>query len=58
MLPGRIRSIVDSGSVGLTRVGLVPLREQEVIDYVVATLHRPEEYCIPLAMVCLERTNG
>lgn len=58
MLPKSIRSVFDGGGATMTRIVLVPLKEQEVIRYVAATLYRPDEYCIPLAMVCLERTNG
>ena len=57
-LPGNIRSAMGSGSVNVTRIQLSPLKEQDVVNFVAATLHRDNEYIYPLAMVCLERTNG
>lgn len=58
MIPAAIKSVIDIGSSNLTKITLAPLNEHEVIEYVAATLYRSEEYCIPLAIVCLERTNG
>lgn len=42
----------------MTRIALAPLSEQQVVKYVAATLNRQQEYVVPLAIVCLERTNG
>ena len=58
MLPYSITSVLNSGSVNLTKISLVPLTEQEVVEYIAVTLYRPSEYVVPLAMVCLGRTNG
>lgn len=58
MLPNNIKSVLNNGSVNVTRISLAPLKEQEVVEYVAVTLYRPPEYVIPLAMICLGRTNG
>ncbi len=42
----------------MTTITLRPLTEQEVVDYVAATLSRPNDYVHSLAIVCLEKTNG
>ena len=57
-LPGKVRSVLDGRGASVTRIQMPPLKEQEVTDFVAATLHREKEYVSPLAMVCLERTNG
>lgn len=57
-IPKSIRSILDSGIANMTAITLRPLTEQEVIDYVAATLSRPNDYVHSLAIVCLEKTNG
>ncbi|KAL9586432.1 MAG: hypothetical protein Q9203_003864 [Teloschistes exilis] len=57
-LPRPLRSMLEQGSANLTTITLVPLSEEEVIDYVSATLVRPREYVLSLAVVCLEKTNG
>ncbi|KAL8734393.1 MAG: hypothetical protein Q9166_001591 [cf. Caloplaca sp. 2 TL-2023] len=57
-IPRPIRSILDSGTANLTTVSLKPLTEGEVIDYVASTLSRSKDYVHPLAVVCLEKTNG
>ena len=41
-----------------TIIRLSPLSEQHVVDYVAATLQRTPEYVLPLALVCLEKSNG
>ena len=41
-----------------TILRLSPLSEQHVVDYVAATLQRSQDYVLPLALVCLEKTNG
>lgn len=50
--------MLEKGTANLTTITLVPLSEEEVIDYVSATLVRPREYVLSLAVVCLEKTNG
>lgn len=57
-LPIRIKAVLDSRAASITRIQMSPLKEQEVLDFVAATLHRDQDYVSPLAMVCLERTNG
>lgn len=41
-----------------TVIKLTPLKENEVVQYVAATLQRTPEYVLPLAVVCLEKSNG
>lgn len=50
--------MLDSGKANITSLNLAPLNEQEITEYVAATLYRSHDYAIPLAIVCLERTNG
>ena len=57
-LPGNIKSAIGNGSANVTRIQLSPLKEDDVVEFVSATLHREKDYIYPLAMVCLERTNG
>ena len=57
-LPGNIKSVLDGRGASVTRIQMSPLNEQEVVDFVAATLHREKDYVSSLAMVCLERTNG
>lgn len=42
----------------ITTIILSPLSEQEVVQYVAATLQRPKEYVYPLGIVCTEKSNG
>ena len=42
----------------MTRIKLEPLTEPAIMAYVCATLSRPPEYVLPLAIVCQEKTNG
>lgn len=58
MLPNNIRSVLESSNANVTRIVLAPLAEQQVVEFVAATLYRPQEYVVPLAIVCMERTNG
>ncbi|KAL8906916.1 MAG: hypothetical protein Q9207_001724 [Kuettlingeria erythrocarpa] len=50
--------MLDSSIANLTAITLAPLNELEVIEYVAATLSRPQEHVQALAVVCLEKTNG
>jgi len=50
-LPSNIRSALDVRGILITRIPISPLNEQEVIDYVAATLHREKDYVSSLAMV-------
>lgn len=58
MLPHSIKSILEGGSVNVTKIPLAPMGEQQVIEYTAATLYRSKEYVMPLAMVCFQKTNG
>ena len=57
-LPSNIKSALDDRAVAVTRIQMSPLGEHEVTEFVAATMHREKNYISPLAMVCLERTNG
>lgn len=58
LLPRTFQTVLDSKTTNVTIVQLSPLTEQDVVDYVSVTLYRPQEYVLPLAIVCLEKTNG
>lgn len=53
-----VENIIKNKAANITTIKLSPLTEKEVIEYVAATLCRPREYVIPLAVVCLEKSNG
>jgi len=55
---GHVEHVLKHGSANITSVRLAPLSEKEVVDYVAAALYRPAEYVLPLALVCLEKSNG
>ena len=57
-LPSHIEQLLINGSANITSVKLAPLSEQEVIEYVATTLYRPVDHVLPLAVVCLEKSNG
>ncbi len=58
LLPSTFQTVLDNRTTNVTTVQLSPLNEQDVVDYVSVTLYRPQEYVLPLAIVCLEKTNG
>ncbi|KAN0090377.1 HHK1, histidine kinase-group X protein [Hyaloscypha variabilis] len=67
VLPERIRGIIDppqteeyikAAGVGITRITLKPLTEEDVVDYVAATLSRPKPDMIPLAAVIHSKSAG
>lgn len=49
---------VKSGGVGVTRITLKPLTEDDITRYVATTLCRPESDIIPLAAVIQSKTAG
>ena len=53
-----VTTVISNGSANTTVLRLSPLNETEVVDYVATTLQRPPEYVLPLAIVCLEKSNG
>lgn len=53
-----VENILRNKAANLTTVKLSPLSEQDVVNYVSATIFRTPEYCLPLAAVCLEKSNG
>ncbi|KUJ15514.1 HHK1, histidine kinase-group X protein [Mollisia scopiformis] len=67
ILPERIKGIIEppnsqeyikTGGVGVTRVTLKPLSEEDIKQYVAATLCRSEVDVIPLAAVIQSKTAG
>lgn len=53
-----VSEVVHNEDAVSTILRLSPLSEQNVVEYVAATLQRPQEYVLPLALVCLEKSNG
>ncbi|KAH8820013.1 HHK1, histidine kinase-group X protein [Xylogone sp. PMI_703] len=67
ILPEKIRSIIDppnteayvqAGGVGVTRIVLRSLTEENIVEYVSKTLRRPENEIVPLAAVVQNKTVG
>ena len=57
-LPETVKHVLNNRAVNTTTLELQPLKEEEVVEYVSKTLHRSKDYALPLALVCLEKTNG
>lgn len=57
-IPAKIGAVLNRGKAHVTKIYLSPLSEEEVTEYVSATLYRPVKYVFPLAAVCMEKTNG
>ena len=53
-----VESVLRNKAANVTTIKLLPLSEQDVVNYVSATIFRPLEYCLPLAAVCLEKSRG
>ena len=53
-----VEIVLRNKAANLTTIRLQPLGEQDVVNFVAATIFRPPEYCLPLAAVCLEKSNG
>ena len=53
-----VEAVLRNKAANLTTIRLSPLSEHDVVNYVSATIFRPPEYCLPLAAVCLEKSNG
>ncbi len=53
-----VETVLKNKAANLTTIRLSPLTEQDVVNYVSATIFRPPEYCLPLAAVCLEKSSG
>lgn len=67
VLPERIKGIIEPpnteeylkiGGIGITRVILKPLNEDDIVTFVAATLCRPKEDVVPLAAVIQSKTAG
>lgn len=66
-LPERIKGILDPpgdeghvkhNGVGITRIVLKPLNEDDILEYISATLCRPKNEIIPLCAVIQSKTAG
>ena len=57
-IPENVEHTLKNAASNFTSIRLAPLSEEEVVKYVAATLYRPVEYILSLAMVCLEKSNG
>ena len=53
-----VETVLRNKAANLTTIKLSPLCEKDIVDYVSATIFRTPEYCLPLAAVCLEKSNG
>ena len=53
-----VETVLRNKAANLTTINLLPLNEQDVVNYISATIHRTPEYCLPIAAVCLEKSNG
>lgn len=53
-----VETVLRNKAANLTTIKLSPLSERDVVNYVSATIFRSPEYCLPLAAVCLEKSNG
>ena len=53
-----VETVLRNKAANLTMIKLSPLSEQDVVNYVSATIFRKPEYCLPLAAVCLEKSDG
>ncbi|RFU34604.1 hypothetical protein B7463_g1753, partial [Scytalidium lignicola] len=49
---------IQAGGLGITRITLRPLTEDDIVSYVSITLRRPENEIIPLAAVVQNKTVG
>ncbi|KAI9872825.1 MAG: hypothetical protein M1830_001149, partial [Pleopsidium flavum] len=58
ILPTSLKVVLETENANVTRIELPPLSEDDVVDYVAATLYRPREYVFPLAAVCMEKSMG
>ena len=53
-----VETVLNSKVANVTTIKLASLSEEDVINYVSATIFRSPEYCLPLAAVCLEKSRG
>ncbi|KAI9709849.1 MAG: hypothetical protein M1828_002344 [Chrysothrix sp. TS-e1954] len=53
-----LQSLLDTPVVSVTDIDLKPLSEEDITEYVSATLHRSHQYSLPLTAVILEKTRG
>ncbi|KAI9761553.1 MAG: hypothetical protein M4579_000944 [Chaenotheca gracillima] len=58
MLTSKVRSVLESDNANLTRIEMKPLDEDDIVEFVATTLHRPRDYVIPIAAVLQEKTEG
>ena len=57
-VPAVIETALSKGNSIFEKIVLTPLTEADAIDLISATTHRPKEYIAPLALVCLEKSDG
>ena len=57
-IPSIIQTALSKGTSTYEKILLNPFTESDAIALVSATLHRPREYVAPLALICLEKSNG
>ena len=50
--------VLHHSAANTTTINLEPLDEATVVDFVSTSLARPREHVLPLAIVCLEKSNG
>jgi hypothetical protein len=53
-LPRELRSLLN----GATRIQLLPFTEEQTAEYVAETLHRDQQYILPLVAVVQEKSRG
>ncbi len=53
-----VEAVLRNKAANLTTIRLSPLSEEDVVNYVSATIFRTRDYCLPLAAVCLEKSSG
>lgn len=57
-LSGKAQALLDTTKANITEIELKPLSEDQVGQYVVATLHRSQEYLFSLIAVIWSKTGG
>ena len=54
----RVNALSNARAANVTKIGLAPLNEDQISEYVTTTLRRSKEYCFSLVAVLQQRTNG
>ncbi|KAI9827133.1 MAG: hypothetical protein M1819_007024 [Sarea resinae] len=58
ILPEKVREIIESQKASVTTIELAPLKIDDVVELVVATLQRTRDYVSPLANFLYEKSKG